>query len=877
MKITNGKMWITILVVLLALALTLNAALADSTNLEIKDFKVNDVAVAQSGNTSNLKPEQNVVFSFTLKNNLDHAITGIKNTITTGLTNFEYVSKDSINLNAGQEQKITFAVIVPYTATEESYVSTLIVEGTDFNNKSAIVAGYNFITNVVQEVADVAITSLSAQDTTLACKSSTALSLNYTNRGKNDETDVIVTVKNGATVLSTSDKQTVKKNDKGTYMTTVLASGLVSGNNVLTAELAYRDNFKKDSKTITVVKNNCVSSINPSESTITLGATATQVFKLTLAEAGYTDKVQWSVNNSVVSGTDSYSFSQTKGGDYAVKAVIGGETKSWKVTVLDKPTSKALMTNIPQDVTSEQLASFPSFTVENSFGKMVFTSNVDLTGIYDLDKIILVNDGMVAVDSAAAPGLNKPATITLKKSFTNPIISKSTGFNSGSFSSCATTSCVVKSNGAGQFVFTVPDFSTYKVIEQQPATLTVSDVLFDNVEQGKSKNVTFSVRNDGTTDPITEMAFDISSISSKYAAKLQNAPVTLLPGETKQVMFSITVPTNEDGGKHSIGSLKITSKQVSKTVDVSVNMKSFLTVDEIKVNSKTSGDLILNDINKIKVSVSNDYTKDMTDVTVKVTIFDVDGDDLEEESNSFDLNSGSSKDQTLEFDLKNEKLDEDKYTVEIVIEGDADDDTHHKTVEKKTVNVDRKNHMIVISRATLGTSVLDCSRETNVIVTVVNEGKSNEDNVNIKVSNSALKLAQEKKDLNLDKFSNSDNEYTAQFQLDLETAPAGTYPLTVEVLRDGTVEDTETLTLNVNACGLLNTATQQTQLAAVGSNLATQLQQDLQTKTQANVPKATVTGTFRETDSYVLLLSVLTGLVFIALLLGMSILVFRRR
>lgn len=877
MKMTNGKVWLTILVVLLALAVTLNAALADSTNLEIKDLSVNTIAVAKNGNTSGLKPEQTMTFSFTLKNNLTHAITGIKSTVGSDLANLVYTSSDLINLNAGQEQKVTFTITVPYTATEGPYATTLTVIGTDFNDKSTLTDNYSFNTAIVQDVADVYITGLSAQDTTIACKSSTTLTLNYTNRGKNDETDVIVTIKNGASVLSTSDKLTLKKNDKGTYSATVLASNLTSGSNVLTAEIAYRDNFLKDSKTVSVQKNSCVSSVSPTESTLTIGASATQLFKLNLAETGFTNNVQWTVNDTVVSGTDSYTFSQTKGGDYTVKAAIGGETKSWKVTVLDKPTSKALTTNIPADVTSAQLASFPSFTVENSFGKIVFSSNVDLTGIYDLDKVILVNDGMVAVDSTATPALNKPATITLKKSFTTPIIIKSSGFNSGSFTTCAAASCVVKSNGAGQLVFTVSDFSTYKAAEQQPATLTVSDVLFDSVELGKSTNVTVNVKNDGTTDAITDMVFDVSSITSKYAAKLQNVPTTLQPGESRAITFSITVPSDENGGKHSIGSLKITSKQVSKTVDVSVNTKSFLTVEEVKVNSKSSGDLVLNDINKIRVNVQNDYTKDMTDVTVKVTLLDVDGQDIEEESDSFDLSTGHNRDETLEFDLKKEKLDNDQYDVEITVEGDADDNTHHKTVETRSIKVERKNHMVVIKKTNLGANVLDCSRQTNAIVTVENQGKSNEDTIGIKVSNSALKLALEKKDLKLDKFSGSDNEYTAQFELDLETAPAGTYPLTVEVSRDGTVEDTQTLTLNVNACGLLNTASQQTQLAAVGSNLATQLQQDLQAKTQAPVAKTTVNGTFRETDSYVLLLSVLTGLVFIALLLGLSILVFRRR
>mgnify|MGYP001582774656 CR=1 FL=1 len=113
MKMTNGKKWITLLVFLLAVAVTLNTALADATNLEIKDFKVNDGAVAKNGDTSNLKPEQSMVFNFTLKNNLDHAITGIKSTISSDLVDLSYESTDVINLNAGEEKIVTFTVTVP--------------------------------------------------------------------------------------------------------------------------------------------------------------------------------------------------------------------------------------------------------------------------------------------------------------------------------------------------------------------------------------------------------------------------------------------------------------------------------------------------------------------------------------------------------------------------------------------------------------------------------------------------------------------------------------------------------------------------------------------------------------------------------------------
>ena len=112
-----------------------------------------------------------------------------------------------------------------------------------------------------------------------------------------------------------------------------------------------------------------------------------------------------------------------------------------------------------------------------------------------------------------------------------------------------------------------------------------------------------------------------------------------------------------------------------------------------------------------------------------------------------------------------------------------------------------------IEEATLSPGELQCSREASVKVTVENVGKSNEDDVQIKVSNTALSVNQIKENIKLDKFSDTDNDFKTIFPLSLEDAKAGSYTLQVEVLRDGTIDDTKTLTLNLKDCASLTTST----------------------------------------------------------------------
>ncbi|MBS3165716.1 hypothetical protein J4444_01210, partial [Candidatus Woesearchaeota archaeon] len=298
----------------------------------------------------------------------------------------------------------------------------------------------------------------------------------------------------------------------------------------------------------------------------------------------------------------------------------------------------------------------------------------------------------------------------------------------------------------------------------------------------------------------------------------------------------------------------------------------------IKINGKTSGDLTIKELNEIEVNIQNDYTEDMTDVTVTATILDVDGEDVEETSESFDLNDGQDKKVTLEFDLSSENLDEEQYTIEITVEGSADDNTDHKTVQTTTANLDLVSHEIIVKKAILTVNPIQCSKQSTLEITVENTGENDEDNVEITATNSALNINKKWTDINVDKFLDGDNEYSVSLNLDLESTAVGTYPITVQVLRDGTLEDTKDVTLTVQACGVVGTSNtaSQTVVQKANDDLAKQLQQYVQAKAQ-QTGVSTVNASFRESTLYLALLSVLGILVLVAIVMGMAVLIVKKK
>ncbi|MBI4983709.1 hypothetical protein HZC32_03635 [Candidatus Woesearchaeota archaeon] len=891
-----AKKILVVLLILVALLVTTKAALgADELNITSVTF--NGGILAEGGNSTVVKPLQSVALGFTLANQVPLPLTvySTRLTLSPGKPEETVISNDQVlNIQSNQSKSHSLNVQIPLSYKSGNYDAALTVEGQS-DDGTKYTDEFKFTLKVQQNAQEVMISGAEFDPKELACKPSSTLTVKLTNLGSVDQTlangGVKVSVKGPSGFSAPAQKVELKANSQtivSFLVSNALASGLALGDNSFTIEATYWYDQYKDTKSATLKKKSCLQSYAPTSGTITLPESKSQTFSLATAES---TSIQWYVNDVVqASSTDKniFTFTADKVGKFTIKVTAGTnlaeDTHSWEVIVSNQLTSSKFTTNIPTDVTLAQLTAFPNLAVENTYGTIQLKGISNLSAV-NLDAVINIADGMVSIDSTTAPSLNQPATITLKKTFTDYTIFWDKGFNTNPTTVCPATICTVKSNAANAFVFEVTGFSTYKVVENLPAAVSISplSILFDQVDRNTDANLTITVTNTGTSASLTGLKAELTGVSTKYNAQLSALPTTLAPGASATLILKITVPKDEISGSHSIGTLKVISNEANNSATISLNPKSFLDITKVEINGDEDGDLEVDKVNDIEVTIENKYSKDMEDVTITVTILDVDGDDLEEESESFDLDQGDDDTVTLSFDLSKEELDEDEYSIQIEAEGDGADGSTHKTLKNMVLKVKREKHDITITKAVLSSETLQCPSQTTLSVDIKNYGKSNEHDLEINVKNTALGLSLSKANIDLDKYSGDDHEYDTTFIINAEKATAGTYPIIVELYREGEVEDSVTINLVIaESCSLTTTKALSENTEVLAQQLQQQLEQQLSAKKMAEQKTAitttpTTTISFRDTPTYTLLLGTLVMLIIIALLLGIALLARGRR
>ena len=239
---------------------------------------------------------------------------------------------------------------------------------------------------------------------------------------------------------------------------------------------------------------------------------------------------------------------------------------------------------------------------------------------------------------------------------------------------------------------------------------------------------------------------------------------------------------------------------------------------DVKVGGKTDrglndGDIIGEDAKpgdnlEFKVKTENNFTNEeklkIKDITVKVTIEGIDdGEDLEEESNSFDLSQGSDKSVTLKFQVPIE-VDEDTFDVLIHIEGEDKNGTNHENDMTLRLEVNKDSHKLKIIKNTLSPAEVTCNRKNvQLSIGVVNIGTEDEQDVTIEAQNSDLGI--DFKD-EVSELIAEPNEPESRFSKTYsfkvpDELEAGSYPITLTASYDDDRKKAEeTATLTVNDC-----------------------------------------------------------------------------
>jgi len=223
--------------------------------------------------------------------------------------------------------------------------------------------------------------------------------------------------------------------------------------------------------------------------------------------------------------------------------------------------------------------------------------------------------------------------------------------------------------------------------------------------------------------------------------------------------------------------------------------------EEIKHDAKPESTV------KLVVEVENKFANsddiDFENVIVTVTIDSIDdGDDLEDESDDFDLKASNDKKKTFEFKLPL-KIDQGTYDVNIQVEGE--DNSNVKYEDEWTIQlvVDKKTHEVILTKADLMPSVIKCSGASTLSVEAMNIGEEDEDKVRVQVKNSQLGISYDIRDIELDSNIDDDaNTYSNTFTIDATGASPGNYNIEVNLYYKDTLLDDQIIAgLVVEDCG----------------------------------------------------------------------------
>jgi len=250
---------------------------------------------------------------------------------------------------------------------------------------------------------------------------------------------------------------------------------------------------------------------------------------------------------------------------------------------------------------------------------------------------------------------------------------------------------------------------------------------------------------------------------------------------------------------------------------------------DVKVGSRTSNNLrdgdTINDEAKpgdnleLRITMKNNYTSAenlrIEDISVKATVSGIDdGDDLEEESNTFNLGPGSTRKTTLKFKVPVE-VEESTYDILIEVTGEDKNGTSQDSQMTLHLDVNKQSHQIKITKLEVNPLEVSCSRKNvKLSLGILNIGTEDEEIVNIQASNSDLGIDIKDQATELFAEANSaESRFSKTYTFSVPSGiESGTYPIDLSVLYNDDKKRTDgSAQLTVSDCPTAESA-QNTQL-----------------------------------------------------------------
>jgi hypothetical protein len=273
-----------------------------------------------------------------------------------------------------------------------------------------------------------------------------------------------------------------------------------------------------------------------------------------------------------------------------------------------------------------------------------------------------------------------------------------------------------------------------------------------------------------------------------YAINSPNGDNPLLNGSPKSLFAS----TNATLPPASNTTTPIPST-VTASAPITMEVANALIIEKVKITCVTTDTIREGDtIDKISpgqtcyltVKVKNEGSKDMEDIEIEAdtSSSDVDGDTVDISS----LDYGDSEEKVLELKV-DESADNGNIEITITAKGKDENGVSVSAEEFKfTMKIERLKHDLPISKIVVNpekTNNCDASR-VNVIVTVENKGKNDEDEAAVELSVPGLNFVKKISEISIDQ----DEKQTVTFSVPIsKNAPVGSFLATAKSFHDANV------------------------------------------------------------------------------------------
>lgn len=252
----------------------------------------------------------------------------------------------------------------------------------------------------------------------------------------------------------------------------------------------------------------------------------------------------------------------------------------------------------------------------------------------------------------------------------------------------------------------------------------------------------------------------------------------------------------------------------SAAVSVQAGNKLSITDIDAKVDGKTSSNIQNNgEISReakpgsdveLEIEVRNTFTSaediDIEDIQVKAAIEGIeDGNDLEEESESFDLRAGA--DKTVRFKFKVPlNVDEGTYSIFIEADGEDENGASHNDDADADLEVEKDLHDLRLASFELSPREISCGRDLNANARIINLGEEEDEDAMLEIKNDDLGL-NVRSPINIISTDNTAAAKNVRFSIG-SSAREGTYSISANAIsEDGTIRDSRSADVTITACG----------------------------------------------------------------------------